>query len=255
MSSSTETEIDLELHFLPAWAQAAPDANRYARHAGDDGRPDRRHDDRHGRRPPRREPAGRDQNRAPRDDRGPSPRRDGGYPQPSGKGGFRRDEPREQHEAPPLPEIKVTLLPDDKGVDSLARQIKMTGRAYPLFDIAQMILQKPERQLVRFSVIKKADGVVAQPLFLCALDDTLWFSEDEAVAHVLDKHFATFYQAEQTATEPPKGTYTFVAQCGMSGVDSWPAELSRLPKSVAQAARRSGLPGCRSMRSKPASES
>ena len=32
------------------------------------------------------------------------------------------------------------------------------------------------------------------------------------------KHFDTFYQAERTATEPPKGNYTFVAQCGMSGV-------------------------------------
>jgi len=50
------------------------------------------------------------------------------------------------------------------------------------------------------------------------LDDTLWLSEDEAVAHVLQKHFSTFYQAERTATEPPKGKYTFVAQCGMSGV-------------------------------------
>jgi hypothetical protein len=34
---------------------------------------------------------------------------------------------------------------------------------------------------------------------------------------VLKVHFATFYQAERTATEPPKGKYTFVAQCGMSG--------------------------------------
>jgi len=218
MNSSTETEIDLELHFLPAWAQVSPDLNRYARHAGDDGRSDRKFDDRPGRRPSRREPAGRDQSRGPRDDRGRPQRRGNGYPQRSGNSGFRRDEPREQREAPSLPEIKVTLLPDDKGVDSLARQIKMTGRAYPLFDIAQMILLKPERQLVRFSVIKKPDGAIAQPLFVCALDDTLWFSEDEAVAHVLSKHFGTFYQAERTATEPPKGTYTFVAQCGISGV-------------------------------------
>jgi hypothetical protein len=35
---------------------------------------------------------------------------------------------------------------------------------------------------------------------------------------VLKNHFATFYQAERTATEPPKGVYTFVAQCGLSGV-------------------------------------
>jgi len=94
----------------------------------------------------------------------------------------------------------------------------MTGRAYPLFDIAQMILQKPERHAVTFSVTKNAESQPVQPLFVCALDDTLWLSEDEAVGHVLKKHFGTFYQAERTATEPPKGKYTFVAQCGMSGV-------------------------------------
>lgn len=113
--------------------------------------------------------------------------------------------------------MNIRLVPDAKGVEHLARQIKVTGRAYPLFDIAQMILQKPERHGAVFSVNKKPDGTVAQALFVCALDDTLWLSEDEVVAHVLKQHFATFYQAERTATEPPKGKYTFVAQCGMSG--------------------------------------
>jgi hypothetical protein len=94
----------------------------------------------------------------------------------------------------------------------------MTGRAYPLFDIARLILQKPERYAVRFSVKKNPEGQPVQPLFVCALDDTLWLGEDESIAHVLQKHFTTFYQAERTATEPPKGKYTFVAQCGMSGV-------------------------------------
>ena len=78
-------------------------------------------------------------------------------------------------------------------------------------------MQKPERYAVQLTVKKKADGTAAQPLFLCALDDTPWLSEDEAIAHVIKNHFTTFYQAERTATEPPKGTYTFVAQCGMSG--------------------------------------
>src|SRR5712691_1055004 len=93
----------------------------------------------------------------------------------------------------------------------------MTGGAYPLFGIAQMILQKPERHTVAFNVVKGPEGKPVQPLFACALDDTLWLSEDEAVAHVLKRHFGTFYQAERTATEPPKGKYTFVAQCGLSG--------------------------------------
>jgi hypothetical protein len=112
----------------------------------------------------------------------------------------------------------VTFRPDEKGVDSLARQIKMTGRAYPLFGVAQMILAKPERHSVTFTVKKGPDGQVLQPLFVCALDDTLWLSEQAAVDYALDKHFNTFYQAEKTAIEPPKGTYTFVAQCGLSGI-------------------------------------
>jgi hypothetical protein len=81
-----------------------------------------------------------------------------------------------------------------------------------------MILQKPERQQVRFNVVKKPDGSPVQPLFVCTLDDTLWLSDADAVAHVLSRHFDTFYQTEKTPADPPKGTYTFVAQCGMSGV-------------------------------------
>jgi hypothetical protein len=93
----------------------------------------------------------------------------------------------------------------------------MTGRAYPLFDIAQMILQKPERHNVTLSTKKNAEGKPLQMLYVCALDDTVWLSEDEALRYVLDKHFATFYQPERTKVDGPKGTYTFVAQCGMSG--------------------------------------
>ena len=220
MSTLPDSDFDLEKLFLPAWAQE-PSSAKYAKYQGGDERPERR-GDRRGPRPPRRDgPSSgrRDENRPHSDRRGPS------RPM-GGRGGFdrgerpdfRRGEPREQRAPlPPPPELNISLFPDEKGVESLARQIKMTGRAYPLFDIARMILQKPERQSVAFSVKKNAEGQVIQPLFVCALDDTLWLSEDEAVAHVLKKHFTTFYQVERAATEPPKGKYTFVAQCGMSG--------------------------------------
>ncbi len=111
----------------------------------------------------------------------------------------------------------MSFIPEDKGVESLARQIRLTGRAYALFDIAFLILKKPDRYTVRFTIFKRPDGQAVQPLFVCGLDDTLWLSEQETIDHVLNKHFAMFYQAERIATDPPKGTYTFVAQCGMSG--------------------------------------
>jgi hypothetical protein len=229
-STPPESEFDLEKLFLPAWAQGSPTVNKYASFAGDD-RPPREHGDRPGgRRPPRRDFG--QQGGGPR---GGGGRPGGGRPQdrqsrPVGQrpGGPRHGGPREQRgdapfrreeQAPlPLPQLNLTILPDEKGIESLARQIRMTGRAYPLFDIAQLILQKPERQQIRFDVIKKPDGQPVQPLFLCALDDTLWLSEDEAAGHLLNRHFNTFYQSERIATEPPRGTYTFVGQCGMSGL-------------------------------------
>lgn len=221
MSTLPDNELDLEKLFLPAWAQEPPSAKHYATYEGEVEKTDRR--ERRGPRPPRREGPPGERGRGPRpqgDRRGP-PRREGerGRAPGGGRRDFDRGQPRERRETPPpLPEVNVALTPDERGVESLARQIKATARAYPLFDIARLILQKPERYSVAFSVKKNAEGKIVQPLFLCALDDTLWVSEDEAVTHVLNKHFRMFYQAERTATEPPKGKYTFVAQCGMSGV-------------------------------------
>jgi hypothetical protein len=225
MSTLPDNELDLEKLFLPAWAQE-PSTAKYANYqGGGEDRGDRR--DRRGPRPPRRD-GGQGGFGGPRGNRPLGERRGPGGARPEGgRGGkpsgprrdFDRGERRERRETPPpLPEVNVALAPDMKGVESLARQIKVTARAYPLFDIARLILQKPERYSVVFSIKKNAEGKPVQPLFLCALDDSLWLSEEEAVGHVLNKHFGTFYQAERTATEPPKGKYTFVAQCGMSGV-------------------------------------
>jgi hypothetical protein len=223
MNTVSDLGLDLDKLFQPAWAQGKSEANRFEKFTGNEGvKPERRFNDRPGeRRGPRREGGG---------GFGGGERRGAGGPPRGGakfgerKGGFGRRDDRqgERRERPappaPLPEITTAFLPDENGVESLARQIKMTGRVYPLFDIARLILQKPERYAVQLDVKKKADGTVVQPLFVCALDESPWLSEDEAVAHVLKNHFATFYQAERTAIEPPKGKYTFVAQCGLSGV-------------------------------------
>lgn len=208
MSNSPDTDLDLNLHFLPDWAKQSPNANLYEKYAGTEETPGSRrpHRDRKPERRRRGSPA--DASDSHRKPKGAHKRK---FSRP-GKGDRKKPSP------PPLPQIKIIFVADEKGVDSLARQIKMTGRAFPLFEIGQMILQKPARHSVVFSVIKKAEGPVAQPLFVCALDDTLWLSEEEAARHVLEKHFDAFYQVEKTPCDPPKGTYTFVAQCGFSGV-------------------------------------
>jgi hypothetical protein len=221
MSSIFETDLDLEKLFQPAWVQEKPAGNRFEKFTGNEGvKPERSFSGKPGeRRAPRRDGPGGGGERRGGPPRGGSKfgdRQGGGF-----RGGDRRDDRREPVRRPepaPLPEVTVTILPGENGVESLSRQIKMTGRAYPLFQIAQLVLDKPERYSVQLGVKKKADGTVAQPLFVCALDETPWLSEDEAIAHVLKNHFATFYQTDRIATEPPKGVYTFVAQCSISGV-------------------------------------
>jgi hypothetical protein len=229
MSTSPEADFDLEKLFLPAWAKESPQHNRFAKFEGEPERRDDRRGDRGDR--PQRRPAFSQGGRGPSAPRGPgggdrsrsSGPRPGGPPRDRDRGPERGPDRRQDSSRPappvqPLPEVQVSFIAEDHGVDFLAKQIRMTGRAYPLFDIAQLILQKPERHSVTFSVKKKPDGTPVQPLFSCALDETLWLSEDDAVRYVLDRHFTTFYQAERTKMDPPKGVYTFVAQCGLSGI-------------------------------------
>src|SRR5471032_1740958 len=221
MNTVSDLGLDLESLFQPAWTQEKPAGNRFDKFTGNEGvKPERRYSDKPGER------------RAPRRDNAIGGERRGGPPRGGSsfgdrkpgfsRGNDRRDDRSERRERPepppPLPEISVTFVPGENGVESLARQIKMTGRCYPLFQIAQLVLDKPERYSVQLAVKKKPDGAIAQQIFVCALDETPWLSEDEAIAHVLKNHFATFYHVERTATEPPKGVYTFVAQCAISGV-------------------------------------
>src|SRR5208282_4947630 len=117
-SSESESELDLEKLFLPAWAQGSPKINRYADFAGDDRR-ERSSDDRRGGRPPRRDgprgprPGGPRPERGQRADRGPQP---GRRTEASAAEQAPKREP-----PPPPPDVAVSILPDDKGVESLAR--------------------------------------------------------------------------------------------------------------------------------------
>lgn len=211
MSSAAEPDFDLEKHFLPDWAKRPASENRYASYAGEP-------EEAEGRKRPRRNRLGqRPGSPGPAQPKPAQPRRAvERSPQPKPAG--REDRPAGPKPQPELPRINVAFVPDDQGVESLTRQIRITGRAYPLFEIAQMILEKPERYTVTLSVRKNPEGTIQQPMFVCALDDTVWLSEEEAIQWTLDQHFTTFYQPDRTRVDPPKGTYTFVAQCGLSGV-------------------------------------
>ena len=214
MNKPSEFELDQDLQLLPAWARLPASVNRYANYAGggEEARERRR-----GERPFRRD---RTRDGRPGEPRS-GPRRESrpGGPPGAPRAGRPTERRPEREKAPeePLPEVLVNLLPEKEGVELLARQIRLTGRAYPLFQLAGLFLQQPDRLRVQFHVKKGPEGQILQPLVVCSLDETVWLSEEEVAQHVLRQHFDTFYQTEKVPCDPPKGTYTLVALCGLSG--------------------------------------
>jgi|GEM_PF-5556405 len=233
-------DIDLsELQLLPQWAKEPLQQNPYQNYEGEAASPkDRnRHGGRDergrgapGRRPP--DSRGRDsqrssQNRGPRpeggrktgpDSRSSGPRRDFGGRPHNQNARFQRED---RQERPPenLPPLEVLFQPEPHGAESMVKQIKSSGRAYPVFELARMILKKPGRHQVVLQVPPGQTPETSSPvsLFVCKVDQSLWLSEADAVEHVLQKHLGKFYQAEQVAIDPPKGNFNCVGVCGMSG--------------------------------------
>lgn len=232
--------IDLSQMFRPSWtteASGGPDATARLAAKFDEGeRPARgdRHDNRAGRqgghggdrgrdRRPRREgprgAGGEGRGRAPhqegrREGQG-APRREGGRGRDDRRGP--RDARGQRPEPTPKPTLegwKLELVPDAAAIEGIAKQVRSRAKAYPLFELARLILQLSDRYNVKLT--PGSDQTAG--LFRAKQDGSLWPSRKEAISHLLSRHLGKFYRKSSVATEPPKGAFTVVAQCGMSGV-------------------------------------
>jgi hypothetical protein len=95
--------------------------------------------------------------------------------------------------------------------------MKQTQRAYALFDIAKLVLNKPERHVVKFASQPAFDG--SRPsLFLVTLGESVFLRQDEAVRFVLRQHAEMIIREKKTPIDPPKGNFTFVNRCSLTGV-------------------------------------
>lgn len=137
---------------------------------------------------------------------------------PDGQGNPREGKlPRKRHKPQPprpekfLPGWDIRILPEENGLDGLAKQIKISLKAYPLFDLARLILERPER----FRIVFRRKGDT--PLYHHLPDGTLWRDEDQALEHSLRAQFEKYYRKELVPCDPPKGNFPCVAQVGENG--------------------------------------
>ena len=114
---------------------------------------------------------------------------------------------------PSLPkDVTLFFQPAREGVAFIAQQIKTSGCAYPVFDLARLILNNRDR----YSLVFESKGDTK--LFLCKLDQSVWLNREEAVAHATHaKEFGEYYKEEKVNVDPPKGNFSSIAVCGLSG--------------------------------------
>lgn len=204
-------DVILDLNFVPQWARKPPGENHYARQEYKDDRPRRRDD----RRPPRRE-GRRD------DDRPRRPRRD-------------REERPERRRKPhePIRElpISISFLPEQKRLASLVRQIHHSHRAYPLMDLANLLIHDSEGYLVKIEANKETPDF---QMWQCKRCKAAASTEEMMVQHILSKHLTDFYDKEEIETDPPSGNFPGVARCRKTGILLGPPNHHSYTEKVAE---------------------
>ncbi|RYD29219.1 MAG: hypothetical protein EOP86_22025, partial [Verrucomicrobiaceae bacterium] len=133
----------------------------------------------------------------------------------------------------PLPGWSVRLFAEPRSLEAIVRQIKASGRAYPVFELGRLFLAGRDRYIASFSrqapppAKRPAKGEPVpepQPLegpaeiFQVIADSSLWLTREEAIRHILHgAGIQNFYRRETISIDPPKGIFTAVAVCGFSG--------------------------------------
>lgn len=241
--------LAFDLKLLPDWLKETPGKNPYANYEGDTGesRPDR--GGRPGQRPdrPRGGPPRGDRPGPPRHPGQPGrpgppgqAGRPGTYGPPAGpprgdhqRRGDRPDHPRRGgpphgdrraardhggpgHHRPPAaappPPVVVRFLPEPGLVEAIIKQIRGTGIAFPLLELARMFIAKPERHRV---AIAAADAAVK--VYQVGDDGPVALSHNALLAAAFAGNRDRYYRAETTELEAVRGNFTNVARCRATG--------------------------------------
>ncbi len=235
--SDRDLPPDLDLKFLPDWLKEPAGANPYANYEGESsssrgprrdrdfdrgGRPrPKGHNNRDGRGRPGSTDRPNRPNRPERPNRpggGPGPGRDnrerrfGKPPGKSARPTTSAPAPAETTPAPNIP-LQVDFIPETEGIAALSQQIKANHRAYPLYSLGRMFLNKPERHRVRIT-----SNAPAFPLYQIGENGPISLNRTHAEREAFRTLKSSYYCEETLQGEPPKGNYSNVARHRLTGI-------------------------------------
>ncbi len=127
----------------------------------------------------------------------------------------RRDSEPEPAVAGLLRSVDFRFKPTARSLETLSDQIRRSARAYPIFDLAKVVLAAPDRFEIQVVIREEAPE---RSLFRCPFDGALFLTRDEAIRHIMaSEAFKVLYRPEKVEVGSPKGNFPVVALCGLSG--------------------------------------
>ena len=114
------------------------------------------------------------------------------------------------------PTIKVDLYPQDEAFDALIKRLRSSARTYQLFDLALLLLEKPERYIAVVSP-KALKGEEQAKLYYSVPGHLPFETQDEAISYVIKHHLDLFFEIEEIEIDPPKGSFLMVNRCTITG--------------------------------------
>lgn len=128
----------------------------------------------------------------------------------------RRDNKKPAKKAPFVFSMEVLFYPEDAPFAKLADVMKHLKRTYQLFDIAELVLEKPERFIILAKNLPLEDGTV-KPLY-CAQPANIPFEDEEsAKKFALECWLNEMFEQVEVEAEAPKGSFQVVNRCSISG--------------------------------------
>lgn len=114
------------------------------------------------------------------------------------------------------PTVRVDIYPKDEAFDALVKRLRSTVRTYQLFEIAHLILEKPDRYVVAVQNKAKKDEKPS-PLYYSVPDYFPFETEEAAINHFLKTHLESLFDIEAVEVETPKGNFQVVNRCTITG--------------------------------------
>ena len=151
------------------------------------------------------------------------------------KGFGDRGKPRFAERPQPL-DAEVKVLPESKALGTIMRKLQGDCHAYKLKDLAYFFLDNPGSVLLKITPKVQPDRPAAT-FFQCKACGFASTKEEDVVEHALCAHLADYYDAKEVEVEPPKGNFTCVAKCGLSGVLLGPPNIHEFNATVREMIR------------------